>query len=140
MRFWDSSAIVPLIIDEAPTVTVETRHPLKPFIVWWGTIVEATAAVSQRERAGTLSRQGAADGLALLGDIAARWVEVPPSEALRDFARRLLRIHGLRASDALQLAAALTLSRDDPGALEFVCRDSRLAEAAAREGLTVRAS
>ena len=42
--------------------------------------------------------------------MASRWVEVPPSGHLRDRARRLLRTHGLRAADGLQLAAALTVA------------------------------
>jgi len=36
-----------------------------------------------------------------------RWNEVQPTEEVRERAERLLRIHKLRAADALQLAAAL---------------------------------
>jgi len=109
-------------------------------IVWWGTLVEVTSAIVRRERAGTLSPEGVAASVALLSDMASRWNEVPPSGQLRDRARRLLRTHGLRSADGLQLAAAMTMAREDPGRLDFICRDSRLSEAAAREGLKVRAA
>jgi hypothetical protein len=140
MSFWDASAVVPLIIAEAAMTPVDALYPSEPIIVWWGTIVEATSAVARRERDGTLSPDAAANSLALLSDIASRWVEVPPSETLRDYARRLLRIHGLKAADGLQLAAALTAAVGEPGRLDFVCRDTRLADAAGREGLKIRAN
>jgi predicted nucleic acid-binding protein len=140
MSFWDASAIVPLILEEAAGAPVDPSYASRPLVaVWWGTVVEAASAIVRRERAGALSQDAATNSLSLLSVIAARWVEVPPSETLRDLARRLLRVHALRAADSLQLAAALTLAGNDPGGLDFVCRDAHLAEAAAREGLRVRA-
>lgn len=50
---------------------------------------------------------------------------------------RLLRIHELRAADALQLAAALVLAVFDPKTLPFVTLDACLATAAEREGFAV---
>jgi predicted nucleic acid-binding protein len=140
MSFWDASAVVPLILDEAGMCPTDSWYPTDPIIVWWGTLVEVTSAIVRRERAGSLSLDGVAGSLTLLSDMASRWVEIPPSERLRDRARRLLRTHGLRTADGLQLAAALTAANDDPSRLDFICRDSRLAEAAAREGLRVRAA
>lgn len=52
-------------------------------------------------------------------------------------ARRLLRVHALRAADALQLAAAIAASEADPASLKLVTLDERLAEAARREGFPV---
>lgn len=67
------------------------------------------------------------------------WIEIQPSGKLRTLAQRLLRVHDLRASDALQLAAALAgPDRDTPG-IEMVCLDRRLTLAAQREGLRVLA-
>lgn len=139
MNFWDASALVPLVLDEAGP-PVDSWYSTEPIFVWWGTVVEVASAVVRRERAGTLSFEATVNGLALLSDLTSRWLEVPPSEPLRDRAKRLLRAHGLRAADGLQLAAALTLAREDPGRLDFISRDSRLSEAAAREGLRVRAA
>jgi hypothetical protein len=47
----------------------------------------------------------------------------------------LVAVDGLRTADTLQLAAALAASEPNPGSLEVVCLDARLAAAAQREGL-----
>ncbi len=60
-----------------------------------------------------------------------------PTNALRNAAERMLRVHALRAADALQLAAALTAAADDPATLDFVSLDQRLKDAAAREGFRI---
>jgi len=64
-------------------------------------------------------------------------MEISPSAAVRDRARRLLRVHSLRAGDALQLAAALVAAEGRPGTLPFVSLDDRQRRAADREGLDV---
>jgi len=140
VRFWDTSAIVPLILDEAAAAPVDRSYLDAPMVVWWGTIVEATSAIARRERAGALSIDAASDSLTLLADMALRWIEVPASEPVRRAAQRLVRTHVLRAADSLQLAAALTVAASQPESVDFVCRDMRLAEAAGREGLRVRAT
>ena len=139
MRFWDTSAIVPLILDESAAAPVDRSYD-DSMIVWWGTIIEATSAIARRERAGTLSIDAASESLVLLANIALRWTEVPASEPVRRTAQRLVRTHVLRAADSLQLAAALTVAANQPEVVEFICRDTRLTEAAAREGLRVRAT
>ena len=57
--------------------------------------------------------------------------------AVRAQAARVLRLHPLRAADALQLAAELIWCQGDPVRNGFVCLDQRLREAARREGFTV---
>jgi uncharacterized protein len=63
--------------------------------------------------------------------------EVIPSNQVRTMARRLLRLHTLRAAHALQLAAAAIAAEHEPRSLEFVCLDDRLRAAASREGFRV---
>jgi len=46
----------------------------------------------------------------------------------------MLRVHPLRAGDALQLAAALLGSEGDPKSLELMTLDEQLSEAANKEG------
>ena len=60
-----------------------------------------------------------------------------PSETVRRIARRALRVHDLRAADALQLAAATVAAESDPASLELISLDRRLLEAARREGFPV---
>lgn len=50
---------------------------------------------------------------------------------------RLLRVHRLRAADAVQIAAAIVAADFQPGSLEFVTLDVRQADAAEREGFRV---
>jgi hypothetical protein len=49
----------------------------------------------------------------------------------------LLRVHDLRAADALQLAAAIAAAEGQPASLELVCLDDRLIRAAEREGFPI---
>ncbi len=72
-----------------------------------------------------------------LDSLAAAWDEVHPGERIRRTARRLLRVHPLRAADALQLGAALVGADNHPESLDFVTLDTRLADAARREGFQV---
>ena len=58
-------------------------------------------------------------------------------EAVRQRAERLVGVHALSAADALQLAAALVVSREQPETLEFVTLDRVLARAARLEGFPV---
>lgn len=137
MRFWDASAIVPLILSESSGADVVGVDDVAPMCVWWGTIVEATSAISRRERAGALTSVQFDQCVARLTELSETWMEVSPSDVLRDSALRLLRVHALRAADSLQLAAALVASEGRARSVQFVCRDARLADAASREGFSV---
>lgn len=106
-------------------------------LAFWGTQVECESAISRLEREGGIQRRSATAARARLDRFAATWHEVQPLDALRDNARRLLRVHDLRAADALQLAAALAASEGRPGGLAMVCLDKRLAAVAEREGVPV---
>jgi predicted nucleic acid-binding protein len=138
VRFWDASALVPVIAQDQVNNALESLYGDGSDIwVWWVTPVEVASSVARRERNGELTTVVASAGLATLARMAATWHEVLPGQTLRQVALRLLRVHPLRAADSLQLAAALTAAGDEPGSMEFVCRDARLAEAASREGLQV---
>ena len=135
MRFWDSSALVPLIVAETLSETMRAlAEDERRIVVWWAAPVECASAVARRERAGDLDPEGASDALATLDSLVAEWSEVPPTPQLRDEAGRLVRVHDLRAADALQLAALQAASERRPRTLEFVALDDRLALAARREG------
>lgn len=138
MKFWDASAVVPLLADEAPRSELLDLLQQDPqMLVWWGTPVEVVSALARRERAGALTDRDVADAIATLRLLGDSWEEILPSDAVRRTAERLLRSHPLRAADSLQLAAALIAAEQDPAALEFVCLDERLAAAARREGFLV---
>jgi predicted nucleic acid-binding protein len=138
VRFWDSSAFVPTLTVEPTTTRMRGLLADDDAVtVWWATVVECSSAIARRERATALDRDRAVATFAALADLATRWSEIPPTQQLRDDARRLVRVHDLRAADALQLAAARVAADGDPGTLPFVTLDDRLALAASREGFPI---
>jgi predicted nucleic acid-binding protein len=138
VKFWDSSAVVPLLVQQSASAKMDAYFRQDPtVIVWWGTKVECDSAIARMEREHQLEPPGAAEAFRRLDVISSLWHEVQPVDVLRESARRMLRLHSLRAADCLQLAAAFMASENRPSTLEFVCLDERLAAAAEREGLQV---
>ncbi len=138
MRFWDSSAIVPLFAEEAARERLlELLDEDAGIVAWWGTPVEIASALARREREGLMRAEEVAATLAAARAMALNWHEVAPTDSLRRSAERLLRVHPLRSADSLQLAAALVAANHDPHSIEFVCLDTRLGAAAQREGFAV---
>lgn len=137
MRFWDSSAIVTLLVDEPQSADTRTLLDADDVIsVWWAADVECVSALARLERAGAPAA-AIAESLGRLKGFADAWIVVLPSEEIRESAKRLLRVHPLRAADALQLAAAIGALRGTASHGDFVCLDERLCAAARREGLNV---
>ena len=138
MRFWDASAILPLLITEASTRYLQALAARDPdMLVWWGSEVECASALARLERDATLQPQAAALSFNRLKQLAAGWHEVEPSDIIRETPTRLLRVHPLRAADALQLAAAFIAAEQRPSSLELITLDDRLASAAQKEGFAV---
>lgn len=138
MRFWDSSAIVPLVVEEpASALCRGWLRDDREMMTWALSATEATSAVRRKQRLGEIGEQHAGEALGRLAMLASNWTEVQALERVHDRAHRLLAIHDLRAADSLQLAAALTATSDRPQLLPFVCFDDRLATAARREGFSV---
>lgn len=137
MRFWDTSAVVPLLLEQEATAAVKRLlSGDKEMAAWWGTAVECASAAAclRREERLTVAEEGRV--LELLGTLRASWLEVLPSDEVRDQAMRMLRVHALKAADALQLAAARVWAGPAAGA-ELVTYDERLALAARLEGFVV---
>ena len=89
------------------------------------------------QREGALDEAGVAQAFARLKQLAAGWHEVDPNDAVREAAVRFLRVHHLRAANALQLAAAFVAEERRPASLEVITLDDRLAGPARKEGFTV---
>lgn len=138
MRFWDTSAVVPLLLDEQHSETCAQGLDEDPaMVVWWCTRVECVSALTRREREGTLTAEMMNSALEALDELAAGWSIVAPLDLIAQTARRLLRVHPLRAADALQLASALSACASRPQTVPFVCLDEQLRAAAQREGCVV---
>jgi predicted nucleic acid-binding protein len=138
VRFWDTSAIVPLLVAERATRDLQAVLAKAPAIlVWWASQVECVSALARLEREGALSARQITISLERLAQFAAAWQEIDPSDSIREAAARFLRVHPLRAADALQLAAAFVASERRPPSLEIITLDDRLGAAARKEGFAV---
>ena len=138
MRFWDSSALIPLFVREGHSPLMEALVTADPdMIVWWASPVECASAMHRLRREGVFTPAEAAQVLAKLTAALDAANVVQPGDALCAKALRLLGAHPLRVADALQLAAALLWTREMPGGKDFVCLDERLRTAAILEGFAV---
>ena len=138
MKFWDASAIVPLLMAESSTKPLQALAAGDPaMLVWWATAVECASAIARLERDGGLDQSLATQAFDRLKHLASAWHEVDPSDSVREAAVRFLRVHPLRAADALQLAAAFVAAERRPSSLEVVTLDDRLAIAARKEGFAL---
>ena len=135
MKFWDSSAIVPLLVTETTTRRLQNLAGRdSEMLVWWGSPVECTSALARLARDGALDIKSAPTVFNRLSQLAGSWHEIEPSEIVRESALRFLRVHQLRVADALQLAAAFIAAERRPSSLDVVTLDNHLADAARKEG------
>jgi predicted nucleic acid-binding protein len=138
MRYWDSSALIALAIDEKATKSVRDLSREDPeLLVWILSEVEISSALWRRRRSNELTEAVRAEAQRQMDVTISNAVVVADVPAVVRRAGRLLATHTLRAADAMQLAAALLACEDDPARLPLVTIDDRLAEAATREGFTV---
>lgn len=138
MRYWDSSAIVPLVLQQPTSSRLRALLRDDPQIITWIlSDVEVLSAVCRLLREGDLSREDATSAASALEVLWQGLTVVAAVDAAKMRARRLLSTHVLRAADALQLGAAILAAYDAPSGWEFVCLDERLRVAAAAEGFRV---
>ena len=137
MKFWDTSAVIPLLANEpSPERLPEQLEQDPQVLIGWGTTVEVACALARRERGKLLTADQVTNALALVRQLADSWHEIVPSDAVRRTAERLLRMHALRAADSLACRCAdcrrpRACHSGDP------LPESRLSSAARREGFTV---
>ena len=138
MKFWDASAVVPLLLTEPTTSSVQALAAKDPaMLVWWATEVECASAIARLEREGSIDESAVTQAFERLKQLAGGWHEIDPSDTIREAAVRFVRVHPLRAADALQLAAAFIAAERRPSSLELVTLDDRLAVAARKEGFVL---
>jgi predicted nucleic acid-binding protein len=136
LRFWDASAIVPLLAHQSTTAFASRLWRDDPsVVVWWVTPIECVSALGRLLRERAIEPAAFATAMRRLSAFAGVWAEVEPSGTLREIAIRLLRLYPLRAADALQLAAAVTYRDQSGAAIPVVSFDSRLVAAAQAENL-----
>jgi len=138
VRFWDASALIPLCVDQPESAKIRALlRDDRDIVIWWGSVVECWSAFARLRREGVFTVEDEQAACGLLTTLRSSWLEILPGEDVRTRAGRLLRLHPLRSSDALQLAAA-SVWAGDPPAGEMVVFDQRLRTAAGLEGWTAR--
>lgn len=137
MKYWDSSALVSLFVQERPTAQLRRILDDDPDqTIWCLASTEIASALSRRLREG-MEPHDEASFRSVWKGLSEYWREITALDAVRSRAHRLLNVHVLRAGDALQLGSALVACEDRPDFLPFVCVDDRLRDAARREGFPV---
>jgi predicted nucleic acid-binding protein len=138
VRFWDTSAIIPLLITEPASARVRRWLAGDAEVVVWAlTRVELLSALARRRREEPSAGPAVRAARRAFLEAWERWSEIAAIDVVRRRAETLVERHPLRAGDALQLGAALLAARDEPAGLEFVTLDERQAAAAEREGFPV---
>jgi hypothetical protein len=139
VRFWDSSALVPLLVRQGGSTEADRWLAEDPEVVTWTlTPVEVVSALWRLTREGELAERTAREAEGFATALVERSHVVTDVERVKGIAQRLLRVHTLRAADALQLGAALVWADGAPNGLVLYSYDRRLAAAAEREGFEVR--
>lgn len=139
MNFWDSSAVVPLCIEEPFTTTAREwfKNAEGAPTLWALSSVEVLSAIYRKFREKRLTQEALEVSLQLVREVIETSFVVQQLDLVRLRAERVIAVHPLRAADSLQLAAALVVARDNPSNHTFFTLDDRLGDAARREGFTV---
>ena len=132
--FWDSSALVPLCVQQQATPMAESLSKKYGLVVWWAAPVEVRSAFARLLRMGQLNSNGNVQAQVVLARLRSKWSEIFPDPALRDQAERLVDRFPLKGADALQLAASLAWCSGRPSARAFISGDAQLLDAASHLG------
>jgi len=132
--FWDSSALVPLLIQQQSSLNVMQLARRFEVVVWWSTPIEVKSAFARLVRMAQISSTEFADAQVDLSDLRKSWQEVAPTDRLRSTAESFLDRFSLRAADALQLAAAYMWASSEPRGRTFLSGDRQLLDAARQLG------
>lgn len=135
IAYFDTSAIVPLVINE-PTTAVCNRIWTESTRVVSVRLLypEARAALARAERMGRLTRAQLTTAVAELDLIIDEVDMIEVTAVLAQAAGELAQRYGLRGYDAVHLAAALAVADED---LVLVTGDADLAAAARAIGIAV---
>jgi predicted nucleic acid-binding protein len=139
MIYWDSSAALATFISEPRSLEIHRFLEQNEEIAAYTSIItplEIESAIQRRLREKSLTDQEADTAQLYALDFRRSIFLVVTDQNSLDMALHLQKIYFLRPGDALQLAAA-RLGTDNPGKIFFLSLDTRLNEAARREGFQI---
>jgi hypothetical protein len=106
-------------------------------VVWWATAIEVRSALERLRFERIITEKAYSVSKEALAELLGSWREIQPVELVRNLACLQLERFRLRASDALQLSAALVWCKQKPKARPFICNDEKLLTAARHVGFDV---
>ena len=102
----------------------------------WHAVPECASAFCRLRREAFISERQLNDLLKQLEEVVGNWFIISPGKRLEKLTLRALRIHPLRAMDAIHLAAACLARNEEDSGMGFFSEDICLSEAAAKEGFS----
>jgi len=136
--FWDASALVPLCVTQSLTPKSISLYQNYEVVVWWATPIGIASALARLVRIQQLDSSGWIKSRKLAEALADSWSVIRPTQAIQGNAIQLVNRFGLKAGDALQLAAALDWCEDLPNGEVFLTADQKLREAAVISGFDAK--
>ena len=133
IAYFDTSAVIPLIVDEPSSAMCmrlwnEATRAVSVRLMY----AEARAALAQAQRMMRLSQDELARAVDQLGVLIGQMSFIEVTQGLVSAAGELAEAHQLRGYDAIHLAAAQEMADGDA---VLISGDRQLIDAAAREGL-----
>src|SRR5436305_14414623 len=103
MRFWETSAIDPLLIrgPQSNRMRELMRHDTE-ILASFLTPIEVTSAIWRRLHHGELDVTGRADAESQFAEVSSNWLEIDELQHVKEVALDLLTRHPLRSADAPQ--------------------------------------
>jgi uncharacterized protein len=136
--FWDTSALVPLCLQQSSTPGAIALYQTFDAVIWWATPVEIASALARLVRMKQLDSVDWVKAKQLVKSLADSWSVIQPSDSLRATSVELLDRYDLRAADAFQLAAALEWCEYYPSGRVFLTTDLKLRNAALLGGFDAK--
>lgn len=138
MSFWDSSTLVPLCTNEPRSILAgRLWKSLPQKFVWWATNVEICSALARIERENKITNQQRLKAEKRLEILEKVCLEIQPNARIKELARIFPNQFKMKATDSLQLAAALVWCNEKPKGKDFVSGDEHLVKTAQSLGFTV---
>jgi len=138
MKFWDSSAIIPLLVREPASGWACALYAGDmTVVVAWTAHIECASAIARRALGESLTTDETRKAHHRLAALAREWIEILPTDRLKQEAVRMVSVHELRTLDSVQLSSAVIAANTRPDLLPFVTSDQVLAEAAEKQGFPV---
>lgn len=138
MIFWDTSALLPAFVLEPTSQVIQKLYvEWSTKTIWTLTPVEVIAALARLEREQKITPQTKQEIRGHFEFVLPTFDLIGDIEIVKNRAYKIVNIHSLKSSDALQLAAALVACLDNPLGHHFISLDKNLAIAATKEGFKV---